>query len=124
MIILTTSTSNQSFVVNAKTDTSIGNANKIDLTDKETNITTTYNIISYTTYDRYDTIQVNVSLLEGHIYRIVMYRNTLADERFRGLVFCTDQVDSSKGFANVEDYRLSDGQYTENTTTNEFTIYE
>lgn len=124
MIILTTSTSNQSFAVNAKRDTSNGNANKIDLTDKETNITTTYNIISYVTNERYDTVQVNVSLLEGHIYRIIMYRNTLSDERFRGLVFCTDQIDSSGGFANVEDYRLSDGQYTENTTTNEFTIYE
>ena len=124
MIILTTSTSDQPITLTPKRDTSIGEANKIDLTDKETNITTTHNIINYSDYDRYDTLRVNVALTEGHMYRLVVYKDTLADERFRGLVYCTDQVNTSGGFNNYEGYRLSDSQYTENTTTNEFTIYE
>ena len=124
MIVLTTSTSNQSFVVTQKRDSVIGVSNKIDFTDKETNVTITENIISTVQYDLYDTIQVNVALLEGHTYRVEMYRNTIDDLRFRGLCFCTDQIDSSEGFANVEAYTINKDLYTENPTANEFTILE
>ena len=124
MIVLTTSTSNQSFVITQRRDSSIGVSNKINFTDKETNVTITENIISTTTYDLYDTIQVNVALLEGHMYRMEMYKDTIDDLRFRGLCFCTDQIDSSEGFANVEAYTINKDIYTENQTTNEFTILE
>lgn len=123
MTILTTSTSNQTFVLTLKRESVSDLPNKFDLTDKETNITTTHNIISNVPYDYYDSIQVNVALLEGHTYRIKVYKDTLDDVRYVGLVFCTDQV-TTPGYLDVEGYTVNNSVYTEKTTTNEFTILE
>jgi hypothetical protein len=62
------------------------------------------------------------SLKEGKTYTFKMVRNNLEDIRWYGQVFCTDQIDSSQGFADVEGYTINEGRYTTNESINEFIV--
>lgn len=124
MIVLTTETTSQSFVVCPRLSENITfNANKIYLTDEETNTTEIINISSYSNYGYYyHTVSALFELTEGKTYLMKMCHTDLTDIRWVGKVFCTDQIDATQGFADVEGYSVNDGKYTTNTRTNEYII--
>jgi hypothetical protein len=122
MTILTTDTGVQNITVKPR---AIGNnlANKVFLIDEETNVTTSYNVSGYTEYDLYDNINASFSdLIEGRRYKMLICRDVITDVRYYGIAMCTDQVSTSLGFNDYRDYTINEGQYTENTTTNDFIL--
>ena len=122
MIILTTSATTQSIVFKPR---AIGNnlPNIIFLTDEQTNTTTSHNITGYTEYDLYDTVNATYTgLIEGRRYILRACRDVITDVRYYGIAMCTDQVENGGGFNDYRDYTINSGQYTENTTTNDFIL--
>ena len=122
MIILTTSDTTQSIVFKPR---AIGGnlPNVIFLTDEQTNTTTSHTITGYTEYDLYDTVNATYSsLIEGRRYTLKACRDVITDVRFYGLAMCTDQVSTALGFNDYRHYTINEGQYTENTTTNDFIL--
>jgi hypothetical protein len=109
MIVLTTSTSAQTFSFIPR-DT----PNVMKITDDQTNVTETIAIISQTTGDYLNTIEAEFTLTEGHFYDLVLYNNT--DIVYKDRILCTDQ--------NIVTFSVNDGQYTSNTTSNTFIVYE
>ena len=126
MIVLEPTTSVQGFVVTQRlTDlNALPRANKLQITDEETNIARIINLTGTTAGNYYDTvtITINPALKEGHTYKAVLYYNSIAYYTWKGKIFCTDQITTSLGFADVRDYSVNDGRYTENTTTNQFIL--
>jgi len=92
-------------------------ANKLQITDEETNVSRVITLTGTTAYDYFDniTLTINPALKEGHTYKAVLYYNTIANYTWKGKIFCTTQPD-------VRDYSVNDGRYTENTTTNQFIL--
>ena len=84
----------------------------------------TQQILNTTVGDYYDTITItiNPALKEGHTYKAVLYYNTIDKYTWKGKIFCTAQIATSQGFADVRDYSVNDGRYTENITTNQFIL--
>ena len=84
----------------------------------------TQQILNTTVGDYYDTITItiNPALKEGHTYKAVLYYNTIDKYTWKGKIFCTAQIATSQGFADVRDYSVNDGRYTENTTTKQFIL--
>jgi len=109
MIVLTTSTSNQSFkcIPRAAFDT-------IEITDEETNTTTSVNIVSVVYGSYITTITAAFNLKENHFYTLSLKDGS--DIIFKDKVFCTDQ--------NIVTFSVNNGQYTSNTTSNTFIVYE
>jgi hypothetical protein len=126
MIVLEPTTSVQSFVVTQRLTNLIAlpRANKLQITDEETNVSRVIDLTGTTAGDYYDTvtITINPALKEGHTYKAVMYYNSIANYTWKGKIFCTNQITTSSGFADVRDYSVNDGRYTENTTTNQFIL--
>lgn len=126
MIVLEPTTSVQGFVVTQRlTDlNALPRANKLQITDEETNIARVIDLTGTTAGNYYDTvtITINPALKEGHTYKAVMYYNTIDKYTWKGKIFCTAQIATSQGFADVRDYSVNDGRYTENTTTNQFIL--
>jgi hypothetical protein len=109
MIVLTTSPSAQTFsFIPRDTPTSMV------LTDDQTNTPVTVVITSQTTGDYVNTITADFTLEEGHFYDLVLYKNT--DIVYKDRIFCTDQ--------NIVTFSVNNGQYTSNTTSNTFIVYE
>jgi hypothetical protein len=109
MIVLTTSTSAQTFsFIPRDTPTTMV------LTDDQTNTPVTVVITSQTTGDYVNTITADFTLEEGHYYDLVLYKNT--DIVYKDRIFCTDQ--------NIVTFSVNNGQYTSNTTSNTFIVYE
>jgi hypothetical protein len=109
MIVLTTSTSAQTFsFIPRDTPTSMV------LTDDQTNTPVTVVITSQTTGDYVNTLTATFALKEGHFYDLVLYKNT--DIVYKDRIFCTDQ--------NIVTFSVNNGQYTSNTTSNTFIVYE
>ena len=109
MIVLTTSTSAQTLsFIPRDTPTSMV------LTDDQTNTPVTVVITSQTTGDYVNTITADFTLEEGHFYDLVLYKNT--DIVYKDRIFCTDQ--------NIVTFSVNNGDYTSNTTSNTFIVYE
>lgn len=109
MIVLTTSTSAQTFsFIPRDTPTSMV------LTDDQTNVPVTIAITSQTSGNYVNTITADFDLIEGHFYDLVLYKNT--DIVYKDRIFCTDQ--------NIVSFSVNNGEYTSNTTSNTFIVYE
>jgi len=126
MIILEPITTAQGFVITQRLTnlSALPRANKIQITDEETNISRVIDLTGTTPGDYYDTvtITINPALKEGHTYKAVLYYNTIANYTWKGKIFCTAQITTALGFADVRDYSVNDGKYIENTTTNQFIL--
>ncbi len=126
MIVLEPVTTSQGFVVTQRLSdlTILPRANKIQITDEETNVSRVITLIGTTAGDYYDTVAltINPALKEGHTYKAVLYYNTIDKYTWKGRIFCTSQITTSQGFDDVRDYSVNDGKYIENTTTNQFIL--
>ena len=109
MIVLTTSTSAQTFsFIPRDIPTSMV------ITDDQTNTPVTVAITSQTQGGYVNTLTATFSLEEGHFYDLVLYKNT--DIVYKDRIFCTDQ--------NIVTFSVNNGEYTSNTTSNTFIVYE
>jgi hypothetical protein len=109
MIVLTTSTSAQTFsFIPRDTPTTMV------LTDDQTNTPVTVAITSQTSGNYVNTLTAVFALKEGHFYDLVLYKNT--DIVYKDRIFCTDQ--------NIVTFSVNNGDYTSNTTSNTFIVYE
>lgn len=109
MIVLTTSTSAQTFsFIPRDIPTSMV------ITDDQTNTPVTIAITSQTQGGYVNTLTATFALEEGHFYDLVLYKNT--DIVYKDRIFCTDQ--------NIVSFSVNNGQYTSNTTSNTFIVYE
>jgi hypothetical protein len=109
MIVLTTSTSAQTFsFIPRDIPTSMV------ITDDQTNTPVTVAITSQTQGGYVNTLTATFALEEGHFYDLVLYKNT--DIVYKDRIFCTDQ--------NIVSFSVNNGQYTSNTTSNTFIVYE
>lgn len=136
MIVLTTSTSSQSFNFIPRTGTQ---PTVMLITDEETNTTENVTISSYVVDTYFDTITANFNLKEGRYYTVRLqnfdsdeylqtddfsYLLTSQNDRIEidgydgttevmyvGKIFCTDQT---------TDYSVNSGQYQQKNSTNDF----
>ena len=109
MIVLTTSTSAQTFsFIPRDIPTSMV------ITDDQTNTPVTVAITSQAQGNYVHTLTATFALEEGHFYDLVLYKNT--DIVYKDRIFCTDQ--------NIVSFSVNNGQYTSNTTSNTFIVYE
>jgi len=90
-----------------------GTLTDIVLKDEQTNVEIP---LSYTiTQGSYYTIiQAIFNLVENHFYTLTCFNDS--EIIYRDKVFCTDQP--------IVTFSVNNGQYTSNTTTNEFIVYE
>jgi hypothetical protein len=110
MIVLTPSTSPQTFSCIPRDNT----FNVMQITDEQTNITTTITINSRTTGNYVYTITANFALIEGHTYNLVLkFGNNII---YKDKVFCTAQP--------LVTFSVNNNQYVSNSTTNDFIVYE
>ena len=117
MIVLTPSTSQQSFYYVPRV---LGNAyNDITttmiITDEQTNIS-----VSTTNFfggfgDYINSISHNFNLKEGHFYTLQIL-NPNNDIIYKDRIFCTAQ--------SLVTFSVNNNQYVSNSTTNEFIVYE
>ena len=84
------------------------------LTDDQTNVEVQVTIDASTQGDYLDTITATFTLTEGHFYNLVVKDGS--DVVFKDRVFCTNQA--------VVSFSVNNGQYTSNSTTNDFIFYE
>jgi len=90
-----------------------GTLTDIVLKDEQTNVEI---LLSYTTTQGsyYTIIQAIFNLVENHFYTLTCFNDS--EIIYRDKVFCTDQP--------IVTFSVNNGQYTSNTTTNEFIVYE
>lgn len=110
MIILTTDNVNpQTFPLITRG----GTITDVILVDEQTNVsvnlTFTETLGSY-----YSIIESVFDLIENHFYTLTCFDGT--DIIYRDKIFCTDQ--------SIVTFSVNKAQYTSNTTTNEFIVYE
>lgn len=136
MIVLTTSTSSQSFNFIPRTGTQ---PTVMLITDEETNTTENVTITDYVVETYFDTITATFNLKEGRYYTVRLqnfdsdeylqtddfsYLLTSQNDRIEidgydgttevmyvGKIFCTDQT---------TDYSVNSGQYQQKNSTNDF----
>ena len=84
------------------------------LTDDQTNVEAEVTISSNTIGDYINTITATFDLKEGHFYNLVLKYGS--DVVFKDKVFCTNQP--------IVSFSVNNGQYTSNSTTNDFIVYE
>lgn len=105
MIILQESNTSQTFKIIPRYFT----ADSMVITDESTGASTTYNI-TVTQTDYYTVITETLSLIEGRTYTLKVYDGT--DVIYYDKIFCTNQTTSS--------YSVNNGEYTTNSSDNEF----
>ena len=110
MIILTTSTSAQTIVFIPRSSS----FNYVAITDDQTNVTTEITGYTYTQGEYYDTFEAEFNLVENHFYDLVFING--ATVVYKDRIFCTNQ--------SINVFTVNNGQYTANSTTNEFIVYE
>ena len=136
MIVLTTSTSSQSFNFIPRTGTQ---PTVMLITDEETNTTENVTITSYVVDTYFDTITATFNLKEGRYYTVRLQNfdsdeylqtddysylltsqydkieidgyNGTTEVMYVGKIFCTDQT---------TDYSVNSGQYQQKNSTNDF----
>lgn len=109
MVILTTSTSEQTFncIPRNAFDT-------LTITDEQTKETTTVNIISSAIGDYTSTVTAIFNLVEGRFYSLTLLDGT--DVMFKDKLFCTDK--------SIVNFSVNEGKYISHTSSNNFIIYE
>jgi hypothetical protein len=109
MIVLTTSLNAQTFFCIPR-DIPTG----MTITDDQTNVTIPIVISNQVAGDYVRTITAAYTLKEGHFYDLILYKNT--EIVYRDKIFCTNQ--------NIVTFSVNNGEYTSNTTSNTFIVYE
>lgn len=110
MIVLTPATTPQTFSCIPRDNT----FNVMQITDEQTNVTTTITITSRTTGNYIYTITASFALIEGHTYTLVLkFGNNII---YKDKVFCTAQP--------LVTFSVNNNQYVSNSTTNDFIVYE
>jgi hypothetical protein len=84
------------------------------LTDDQTNVEVEVTISSNTIGDYINTITATFDLTQGHFYNLVLKDGS--DVVYKDKVFCTNQP--------IVSFSVNNGQYTSNSTTNDFIVYE
>lgn len=110
MIVLTPSTSPQTFSCIPRDNT----FNVMEITDEQTNVTTTITIASKTVGDYIYTITATYALIEAHTYTLVLKYGT--NIIYKDRIFCTAQP--------LVTFSVNNNQYVSNSTTNDFIVYE
>lgn len=110
MVILTTSLGEQSFYFISRSNTIDG----MFLRDEQENteIDVAINVLALLDYT--NIITANFALKENHFYMLELRDGN--NVVFRDKIFCTDQ--------SIVTFSVNNGQYTVNSTTNDFIIYE
>jgi hypothetical protein len=109
MIVLTTSTSTQTFACIPRS----GILTMV-ITDDQTNTPVTVPVTQIASNDYVTYVSANFALKEGHFYDLQLLYNT--DIVYKDRIFCTDQ--------NIVTFSVNNGEYTSNTTSNTFIVYE
>ena len=109
MVILTTSTSEQTFNFIPR-----GAFDTLTITDEQTNVPQTITIVSQTLGDYISSITAEFNLLEGRFYSLTLLDG--ADVVYKDKIFCTDK--------SIVNFSVNEGQYVSNTTANTFIVYE
>lgn len=109
MIVLTTSTSAQTFSFIPR-----GAVTTMIITDEQTNVPQTIAITSQTTGDYVNTITATFNLEEGHTYSLKL--TNAGGVVYLDKIFCTDQP--------IVSFSVNNGEYVSNTTSNTFIVYE
>lgn len=110
MIVLTPSTSPQTFSCIPRDNT----FNVMEITDEQTNVTTTITIASRTVGHYIYTITATYALIEAHTYTLVLKYGT--NIIYKDRIFCTAQP--------LVTFSVNNNQYVSNSTTNDFIVYE
>ena len=110
MIVLTPSTSAQTFSFIPRFDT----YTTMSITDEQTNVTTIVTITSSVKGDYVNTITATFALKESHTYTLLLSNGATICHKDK--MFCTNQ--------SISTFSVNNGQYKSNTTTNEFIVYE
>lgn len=110
MIILSTVTSEQSFVFIPRSHT----FDYIGITDDQTNEAIQISSYNHVIGDYYDTISTEFKLTENHFYDLVIKNGDLVVYKDR--IFCTDQ--------EIVNFSVNNGQYVSSSTANTFIVYE
>lgn len=110
MIVLQETNDPQTFSFIPRSDSYDG----LFLTDDQTNVEAEVTISSNTIGDYINTIIATFDLKEGHFYNLVLKDG--ADVVYKDKVFCTNQP--------IVSFSVNNGQYTSNSTTNDFIVYE
>lgn len=111
MIVVTTDSVNPQFLKFIPRESTV---DTMYITDESTNIEVPVVITNYTPGDYADEIEVTLSCIEGHYYRMVL-KDVSGDEVYRDRIFCTAQV--------AANYSPNAQGYISNTTTNDFLMY-
>jgi len=90
-----------------------GTLTDIVLKDEQTNVETSLSFTE-TEGSYYSIIEAIFTLIENHFYTLTCFND--GEIIYRDKVFCTDQP--------IVTFSVNNGQYTSNTTTNEFIVYE
>ena len=88
-------------------------ATSMTFTHEETGAVLTYSI-SPSVSGYYLSISKIVALKEGHFYSLKVYNGT--DIVYRDKVFCTNQT--------ISTYSVNNNEYVQNTSNNDYVIYE
>jgi hypothetical protein len=109
MIVLTTSTSPQTFSCIPRSG--IGT---MIITDDQTNTPVTVAISQVSGNDYVANVTAIFNLKEGHFYDLVLKYGS--DIVYKDRIFCTDQ--------NIVTFSVNNGEYVSNTTANTYIVYE
>ena len=109
MIVLTPATTPQTirFIPRVPPNTMI-------ITDEQTNVPVTVTINSYTSGDYVDSITANFALKANRFYTLKLI--TGIQVTYLDRIFCTDQP--------IDSYSVNFLEYTSNTTSNTYIVYE
>jgi hypothetical protein len=110
MIVLQETNNPQTFNFIPRSDSYDG----LFLTDDQTNVEVEVTISSNTIGDYINTITATFDLTQGHFYNLVLKDGS--DVVYKDKVFCTNQP--------IVSFSVNNGQYTSNSTTNDFIVYE
>jgi hypothetical protein len=88
-------------------------ADSMIITDEITRDSITY-AITITQLDYYAVISKIINLVEGHTYTLTVLDG--ANVVYKDKIFCTNQ--------SATTYTINNGEYVQNTTDNEFIVYE
>jgi tagatose-1,6-bisphosphate aldolase non-catalytic subunit AgaZ/GatZ len=110
MIILQESASAQIIAFIPRQDT----YNGLTITDEQTGVTTNVTIVSNTVGEYYNTIEAVFTLVENHFYILKVKQGSTVV--FQDKVFCTNQ--------SIPTFSVNEGQYINNSSNNDFILYE
>jgi len=110
MIILTTSTSEQTMVFIPRSSS----FDYVAITDDQTNKTVEITGYTFTEGDYYSTLEAEFNLAENHYYDLLIKDGSTVVYKDR--IFCTNQ--------SIVNFSVNNGEYTSSSTSNTFIVYE